>query len=134
VRLDCYFRIGALEAPPFLVMVPGVFQFSQSFPDCLAHPNNLQPQFLHIQFHNGNYLGVFPLFALAGEHVTLPQFEEAPTIQIRVLTSLFNTDHLPELSQSGKEHYSLKVIVIKGYSVRAQMAAPMKVIADFAIT
>src|SRR5713226_6005206 len=40
-----------LDALPFPVMVPGVFQFSQSFSDRLTRQDNPHPHFLHIQFH-----------------------------------------------------------------------------------
>src|SRR5713226_7021962 len=53
-----------LEALPFPAMVPGVFQFSQSFSDPPTRQDKPHPHFLHIQFPERNYVGVRPLFAL----------------------------------------------------------------------
>jgi hypothetical protein len=42
---------AVLDALPFPVMVPGVFQLSHSFSDRLTHQDKPQPHFPHIQFY-----------------------------------------------------------------------------------
>jgi hypothetical protein len=77
-------------------------KFSQSFSDRFMRQDNVHLHFLHIQFHENNYLGVFPTFALAGKHGNSPLHfaKKASTIQTCVLTSLSNIDHLQEVRKS----------------------------------
>jgi len=51
-----------------LTMVLGVLQFLHAFSDRLGCQDKSHPHFLHIKFHQSNYVGFCPLFALAGKH------------------------------------------------------------------
>jgi len=80
-----------------------MLQFLQSLSDRLTSQDNPHPHFLHIQFHDCNYLRFCPPFALIGKHGLLSLcFDEVPTIQNRVLTNLFNIDQpeVPRLSEN----------------------------------
>jgi hypothetical protein len=57
--------LHVLELP---VVVSGVFKFSQSYSDRVMRHDKSHTHFLHVQFHQGNYLWDRPVFASAGKH------------------------------------------------------------------